>query len=46
MDPDVIAKADTETLFDDKSDYGPSRCSSQVSLLQIDDEDLLHNRSK
>ena len=46
LDSDVVAKAGSETLFDDKSDYGPSQCSSQDLPLQIDDEDLHHNRSK
>ena len=39
LDSDVVAKADTVTLPDDHSDYGPSQCSSKDSPLQIDDED-------
>ena len=46
LDSDVVAKKDTEALFDDDSDYGSSQCSSKDSPLQIDDEDLHHNRSK
>ena len=46
LDSDVVATADTETLFDDKFDYSPSQCSSKVSPFQIDDKDLHHNRSK
>ena len=46
LDSDVVAKADTETLFGDKSNNVPSQCSSQDSPLRVDDEDLHHNRSK
>ena len=42
----VVAKADTETFFDDNTDYDPSQCSSKLSPLQIDDKDIHHNRFK
>ena len=45
LDSGVFAKADTVTLSDDHFDYGP-QCPSKDSLLEIDDEDLRHNRSK
>ena len=46
LDSDVVVKADTATLSDNHSDYDLSQCSSKDSPLQIDDEDLHHNRTK
>ena len=46
LDSNVVAKADTVTLSDDHSNHDPSQCPSKDSLLEIDDEDLRHNRSK
>ena len=46
LDSDVVVKADTVTLSNNHSNYGPSQRSSKNSPLQIDDEDLLHNRTK
>ena len=44
LNSDVVVKADTVTLSHNHSDYDPSQCSSKDSSLQIDDEDLHHNR--
>ena len=46
LDSDVVVKADTVTLSDNHSEYGLSQCFSKDSPLQIDDEDLHHNRTK